>query len=167
MCLDVFGISNPIFWKPHHLWNLVDDGRIRCWQGMWTPKDAAFLAGGGDGLEAFRVFHYLPTADRQGNAGNLWDSMTSFYNPMMPVMPVMPAMLECFECGIHVELMLWFLVMEHVFSTSCSACEVCRSSTIHSRAAVELRSHRLGQPGNFRFKRIKWFGRLNLPIARL
>lgn len=28
-------------------------------------QDAAFLAGGGDGLEAFRVFHYLPTADRQ------------------------------------------------------------------------------------------------------
>ncbi|CAK9106411.1 2-oxoglutarate-dependent dioxygenase (Ascochitine biosynthesis cluster protein 3), partial [Durusdinium trenchii] len=29
-----------------------------------TPEDAAFFAGGGDGLEAFRVFHYLPTTDR-------------------------------------------------------------------------------------------------------
>lgn len=43
------------------------------------PEDAAFLAGGGDGLEAFRVFHYLPTADRcagraPSTAELLWSS---------------------------------------------------------------------------------------------
>jgi len=43
------------------------------------PEDAAFLAGGGDGLEAFRIFHYLPTVDRCGGrapstAELLWSS---------------------------------------------------------------------------------------------
>lgn len=34
-------------------------------------QDAAFLAGGGDGLEAFRIFHYLPTVDRQGKVNQV------------------------------------------------------------------------------------------------
>ena len=50
------------------MWELMLVTREACGR-----KDAAFLAGGGDGLEAFRVFHYLPTADRQG----IQESMTN------------------------------------------------------------------------------------------
>ena len=53
----------------------MDVGGSRCYKGSGR-KDAAFLAGGGDGLEAFRVFHYLPTADRQGIQG-IQESMTN------------------------------------------------------------------------------------------
>lgn len=38
---------------------------------MIRLQDAAFLAGGGDGLEAFRIFHYLPTVDRQGKVNQV------------------------------------------------------------------------------------------------
>ena len=45
-------------------------------------QDAAFLAGGGDGLEAFRIFHYLPTVDRQGKVNQVNQVNLEFFDDL-------------------------------------------------------------------------------------